>query len=240
MATSNQHGLIKAIGALKCSTKVVLTIVNGDNKEPAIVSVFNIVLLAHKFANSFWSSAILIAVSASSPRSDHVAFCLHALFKRLAKARTWTVALKTLTIVHRALRADPSCQRELINLRDRGLIPSLAHFRDDSSPQAWNYSVWVRTYALYLEERLECFHILKYDVDRDQSRNRRLDIPHLPEQLPVLQELLHRLLTCKPEGAALYNHLIHYVLSTTADESVKLYIAITVGILNLVDKVSSS
>lgn len=34
---------------------------------------------------------------------------------------------------------------------------------------AWDYSAWVRTYALYLEERLECFRVLKYDVETDRS-----------------------------------------------------------------------
>jgi hypothetical protein len=32
---------------------------------------------------------------------------------------------------------------------------------------AWDYSAWVRIYALYLEERLECFRVLKYDVETD-------------------------------------------------------------------------
>ncbi|MBA0871890.1 hypothetical protein Goshw_001641, partial [Gossypium schwendimanii] len=50
-------------------------------------------------------------------------------------------------------------------------------------------------------------------------RNRRLNTPDLLDQLPVLQELLHHLLNCKIAG-----------------ESVKLYIAITDGILNLIDK----
>ncbi|KAK8356910.1 hypothetical protein V6Z12_A05G385600 [Gossypium hirsutum] len=94
----------------------------------------------------------------------------------------------------------------------RGLLLNLTHLRDDSSPETWNYSVWIRGYALYLEERAECFNALKYDVDKDQSRNRRLNTPDLLDQLPVLQELLHHLLNCK------------------------LYVAITDGILNLIDK----
>lgn len=32
---------------------------------------------------------------------------------------------------------------------------------------AWVYSAWVRFYALFLEERLECFRVLKYDVEID-------------------------------------------------------------------------
>jgi hypothetical protein len=34
---------------------------------------------------------------------------------------------------------------------------------------AWDYSGWVRTYALFLEERLECFRVLKYDIETDRS-----------------------------------------------------------------------
>lgn len=35
--------------------------------------------------------------------------------------------------------------------------------------EAWGYSTWVRLYASYLEERLECFRVLKYDVQKDHS-----------------------------------------------------------------------
>lgn len=34
---------------------------------------------------------------------------------------------------------------------------------------AWDYSAWVRVYALFLEERLECFRVLKYDVEAERS-----------------------------------------------------------------------
>ncbi|CAN0838229.1 Putative clathrin assembly protein At5g35200 [Linum grandiflorum] len=32
-----------------------------------------------------------------------------------------------------------------------------------------DYSVWIRAYALYLEERLECYRVMKYDINRDPS-----------------------------------------------------------------------
>lgn len=35
---------------------------------------------------------------------------------------------------------------------------------------AWDCSAWVRTYALYLEERLECFRVLRYDIESDRLR----------------------------------------------------------------------
>jgi hypothetical protein len=33
---------------------------------------------------------------------------------------------------------------------------------------AWDYSAWVRLYALFLEERLECYHVLKYGIEMER------------------------------------------------------------------------
>ena len=33
---------------------------------------------------------------------------------------------------------------------------------------AWDCSTWVRTYGLFLEERLECFRVLKYDIEAER------------------------------------------------------------------------
>lgn len=41
---------------------------------------------------------------------------------------------------------------------------------------AWDYSIWVRTYALFLEERLECIRVLKYDVETEYSVHLSLSI----------------------------------------------------------------
>jgi hypothetical protein len=86
------------------------------------------------------------------------------------------VALKAMIVIHRTLReGDPTFREELINYsRNRGHILNLSNFKDDSSPNAWDYSAWVRTYALYLEERLECFRVLRYDVESERAAVRHL------------------------------------------------------------------
>ncbi|KAK3221615.1 hypothetical protein Dsin_008640 [Dipteronia sinensis] len=262
MAAGNpQQSLRKALGVLKDSTKVGLVNLNSDNKwlDIAIVKATNHdeVLPKEKHIKT-----ILDAVSASKPRAD-VAYCIQGLAKRLAKTRNWTVALKTLIVIHRASReVGPTFCQELINYsHGRALMLNLSHFRDDSSPVAWDYSAWVRTYALYLEERVECYRILKYDIietmcwvcssifnfltssvcyvtswQQTALKDKRLDIPDFLEHLPPLQQLLFRLLGCKPEGAASSNSLISHALSIVVGESVNLYVAITDGILILVEK----
>ncbi|KAI3858115.1 hypothetical protein MKW98_029589 [Papaver atlanticum] len=236
MAGSSSTQFRKALGALKDSTKVGLAKVNSGYKEldVAIVKATNHV---ERVAKEKHVRFIFEAISSSRPRAD-VLYCIHALSKRLAKTHTWVVALKTLFVIHRALReVDSSFREELISYRrTRGQMLNLSHFKDDSTPQAWDYSSWVRIYALYLEERLECYRVLNYDVETDRPRTKELDTADLIEQLPALQQLLFRLLACLPEGAATYNIVIQNALSLVAIESIRLYAAINDGILNLVDK----
>lgn len=237
---ASQQSLRKALGAIKDSTKVGLAKVNSTYKELdiAVVKATNHVECPPKEKHV---RMIFLATSASRPRAD-VAYCIHALARRIAKTHNWTVALKSMMVIHRTLReGDPTFREELINYgRNRGHILNLSNFKDDSSPHAWDYSAWVRTYALFLEERLECFRVLKYDVESERpaghSRTRELDTVELLEHLPALQQLLYRLMGCQPEGAAISNYVIQAALGLVLKESFKLYRAINDGIINLVDK----
>lgn len=233
---ASNNSLRKALGSIKDTTTISLAKVNSDYSEldVAIVKATNHV---ERPAKEKHIRAIFAAVSATRPRAD-VAYCIHALARRLSKTRNWAVALKTLILIHRALReVDPTFQEELISYeRRKSHMLNMAHFKDDSSANAWDYSAWVRSYALYLEERLECFRTLKYDIVREPSRTKDLDTVDLLEHLPALQQLLHRVLGCQPEGASVHNFVIQLALSMVASESMKIYWAIADGTVNLVDK----
>ncbi|KAI3811213.1 hypothetical protein L1987_20932 [Smallanthus sonchifolius] len=231
-----QSSLRKALGAIKDSTTVNIAKVSSDYKELDI-NIVKATNHVERPAKEKHVRAIFAAISATRPRAD-VAYCIHALARRLSKTHNWAVALKTLIVIHRALReVDPTFQEELLNYgRSRNHVLNLSYFKDDSSPNAWDYSGWVRTYALYLEERLECFRVLKYDVETDRPRTKDLDTPELLEQLPALQQLLFRVLGCQPQGAAVHNFVIQLALSMVASESMKIYQAISDGSVNLVDK----
>uniref|UniRef100_A0ACD5Z9Z0 Uncharacterized protein n=2 Tax=Avena sativa TaxID=4498 RepID=A0ACD5Z9Z0_AVESA len=224
------------VGALKDSTTVGIAKVNSDYKrlDIAIVKATNHV---ERPSKEKYIRVIFQHLSAGRARAD-VAYCIRALARRLSKTRNWAVALKTLIVIHRALReADPSFREELISYgRSSGHMLHMSYFKDDSSSEAWDHSAWVRNYALFLEERLESYRVLNYDVEVDPLRTRDLDTAGLLEQLPALEQLLFRLLGCQPHGSSSYNTIIQHALSMVALESVRIHTAINDGILNLVDK----
>ncbi|XP_020195952.1 putative clathrin assembly protein At5g57200 [Aegilops tauschii subsp. strangulata] len=236
----------KAYGALKDSTKVGLANFNSEYKDLdiAIVKATNHVECPPKERHF---RRIMFANSANRPRAD-VAYSICTLARRLSKTKNWIVALKTLIVIHRLLReGDGSFKDDFLSYSYRGNILQLPNFRDDSSPLAWDSSAWVRLYAFYLHERVECFRVLKYDVEADRlvklpqasgkahSRTRTLPCEDLLDQLPALQKLLLRLISCQPEGTACTNHLIQYALALVLKESFKIYCSINDGIINLVD-----
>ncbi|XP_037459803.1 putative clathrin assembly protein At5g57200 isoform X1 [Triticum dicoccoides] len=236
----------KAYGALKDSTKVGLANFNSEYKDLdiAIVKATNHMECPPKERHF---RRIMFANSANRPRAD-VAYSICTLARRLSKTKNWIVALKTLIVIHRLLReGDGSFKDDFLSYSYRGNILQLPNFRDDSSPLAWDSSAWVRLYAFYLHERVECFGVLKYDVEADRlvklpqasgkahSRTRTLPCEDLLDQLPALQKLLQRLISCQPEGTACTNHLVQYALALVLKESFKIYCSINDGIINLVD-----
>eukprot|EP00252_Welwitschia_mirabilis_P008150 TRINITY_DN1986_c0_g1_i1.p1 TRINITY_DN1986_c0_g1~~TRINITY_DN1986_c0_g1_i1.p1 ORF type:complete len:621 (-),score=124.48 TRINITY_DN1986_c0_g1_i1:317-2179(-) len=88
----------------------------------------------------------------------YVNACVSGIAKRLGKTHNWIVALKSIGLIHRLLRdGDPSFEYEVNYATRRGArLLNLSDFRDDSYSNAWDYSSFVRAYALYLDERLDC------------------------------------------------------------------------------------
>ncbi|KAG2439730.1 hypothetical protein HYH02_010608 [Chlamydomonas schloesseri] len=187
-----------------------------------------------------------IACSGSSPRQT-VNYVIHGLAKRLEEnPKAWLVTLKTLIVFHRLMReTDPTFQEELLRYAERTghhRMLRLESFADHTTKETWDYSAWIRVYSLYLDERLAVFRAMKFDPEQDQglenreSKLKACATPELLEQLPCVQRLLSRLVSCVPEGAAQSNEVCLLACALVLKEVRGVYKVVCEGVLNLVDK----
>ncbi|KAE8665356.1 putative clathrin assembly protein [Hibiscus syriacus] len=233
---SKQSRLRKALGAIKDTTTVSLAKVHSEYKELDIAMV-KATDHYERPAKEKYVKAILAAVSATRPRAD-VAYCIYALARRLSRTRNWVVALKTLIVIHRALReVDPTFHEEFINYgRSRRHMLNLSHFKDDSNLKIYlNYLL--HNMGLFCLGSQLCL-VLGGQVGMfpHLERTKGLDTAEALEQLTALQQLLFRVLGCQPIGAAAHNLVIQLALSLVALESVNIYRALSDGTINLMDK----
>ncbi|KAK6151715.1 hypothetical protein DH2020_014350 [Rehmannia glutinosa] len=244
----SQNSLRKTLGALKDTTTVSLAKINSDYKlslllyrPPGLELMLRIAYMPLlEDCRRLIIGRIFCFINDSNIQMAFIVAVEYAMDA--------LVALKTLIVIHRALReVDPTFQEEIINYgRSRSHMLNLAHFKDDSSPNvllvldpsslvsmemaAISLAGWARLQFASLNRNvvfkllLRCKDSgldfwLKVTSLAPTKRTKDLDTPELLEHLPALQQLLYRVLGCQ-----------------VASESIKIYNAISDGTVNLVDK----
>ncbi|KAE8817840.1 putative clathrin assembly protein [Hordeum vulgare] len=102
-----------------------------EQEEQDLSSVENAMVLSMCFI----FSDIFMHLNSGRARAN-VAYCIRALARCLSKMCNLAVALKTLIMIHRALReVDPSFREKLISYgTSSGEMLHMSYFKDDSSP----------------------------------------------------------------------------------------------------------
>ncbi|XP_062106025.1 clathrin coat assembly protein AP180-like [Humulus lupulus] len=180
----------------------------------------------------------------------YAAACAHAIAKRVGRTRNWIVALKSLMLVFRIFQhGDPHFPKEVFNAMKNGAkILNLSNFRDDSNSSPWDYTAFVRTFALYLDERLACFLSGKlhqcWDLSNGSSHgSRRGKVEPIRDMTPATlidrisnwQKLLDRVIATKPTGDARTNRLVQSSLHAIVQESFDIYRDMSDGLALLLD-----
>ncbi|XAR66874.1 hypothetical protein NMG60_11013242 [Bertholletia excelsa] len=162
----------KAIGAVKDQTSISIAKVAGNVAPDLEVLVVKATTHDDEPADEKYVREILHLTSYSK---GYVNAFVFAISKRLSKTRDWIVALKSLMLIHRLLvDGDPVLGQEITYASRKGTrVLNMSDFRDEAHSNSWDHSGFVRTYALYLDQKLEFMvyeRKLNLSLD-DQRRN---------------------------------------------------------------------
>lgn len=155
----------KAIGAVKDQTSIGIAKVASNMAPELEVAIVKATSHDDDPASEKYIREILHLTSFSR---GNVSACVVAVSRRLGKTHDWIVAVKCLMLIHRLLNdGNPIFQQEIMYATRRGTkLLNLSGFRDEAHSNTWDQSAFVRTYALYLDQRLE---MMAYE--RKQSGN---------------------------------------------------------------------
>ncbi|CAI9096644.1 OLC1v1032837C1 [Oldenlandia corymbosa var. corymbosa] len=144
----------KAIGAVKDQTSIGIAKVASNMAPELEVAIVKATSHDDDPAGEKYIREILHLTSMSR---GYVNACVSAVSKRLGKTRDWIVALKCLMLIHRLLNeGDVIFQQEIMYATRRGTrLLNMSDFRDEAHSSSWDHSAFVRTYAFYLDQRLE-------------------------------------------------------------------------------------
>ncbi|MED6161295.1 hypothetical protein PIB30_059394 [Stylosanthes scabra] len=247
--------LRNAIGAVKDQTSISLAkVTNAANLEVIILKA-----TTHD-KNPIEERYINEIVQLVSSNKLYAAACAQAIGKRIGKTRNWIVALKSLMIVLRIFQdGDLYFPKEIFHAMKQGArILNLSNFHDDSNSSPWDYTAFVRTFALYLDERLDCFLPGKLQrrytyyqnntkaYEKNQMNNKISGdqvVVGIKDMKPTMvldrignwQKLLDRAIGTRPTGSARGNRLVQITLSAVVQESFDLYKDISDGLSVVLD-----
>ncbi|KAL2537072.1 putative clathrin assembly protein [Forsythia ovata] len=186
----------------------------------------------------------------------YVGACVSTISRRLSKTKNWVVALKALMLIQRLLtEGDPAFAQEIFFTTRCGTrLLNMSDFRDSSQSNSWDYSAFIRTYALYLDEHLEFKmqgkrgkHVAFAYKDEEKEVARKakgvgatpvheMKNDRIFSRIHHLMQLLERFLACRPAGVAKYNRVVTIALYPIVKESFQLYYDITEIIGILIDR----
>ncbi|GMJ05565.1 Phosphatidylinositol binding clathrin assembly protein 5a [Hibiscus trionum] len=247
--------LKRAIGRVKDQTSIGLAKVGGSTSLSDLeVAIVKATRHEEYPADERHVREILSLTSCSRA---YVSACVNIISRRLNKTKNWTVALKTLVLIHRLLtEGDPAYEHEIFFSTRRGTrILNMSDFRDSSRSNSWDFSAFVRTYALYLDETLEFKmqgknskrEMYKYDEEFEEEFNDKaivvratpvheMKTEQLFHRMHQLQQIVERFLACRPTGEAKCNRVVTVALYPVLKESFQVYYDMTETMGALIDR----
>ncbi|KAF2305680.1 hypothetical protein GH714_007559 [Hevea brasiliensis] len=188
----------------------------------------------------------IFSISSSSFHSFSLSFS-----RRFGRTHCWKVALKCLLLLHRLLRSLPDyCpfRAELLYARSNGLLSLYpCHFRDHSSSNPEDYTMFIRSYAQLLHEALDCFsfdgkvteeEVVEEEKDKELPKNlkeKMKEADRILEVLQQLQSLIDRVMDCRPTEAAAKSFIVQSAMKYIIRDSFICYTSFRKEIVLVMD-----
>ncbi|KAG0469499.1 hypothetical protein HPP92_015536 [Vanilla planifolia] len=228
--------LRRAICAIKDQTSLGLARVSGSS----VVAIAVVRATSHdEHPADEGCIAEILLLACSSP--EHSAAVTSVLSRRLSRTRNWVVAVKSLCFVSRAISECAShFLLEALSASNAGdgedRLLDLSSFRDESGISSpWDFTAFVRTFALYLDSRLNV--VYAGDLQRRSHRRYISDLKPsaLLDRIRQWRFLLDRAMGTRPTGSARSHHLVRTAFASVVCESFDLYRDISDALSLLLD-----
>ncbi|KAL8126017.1 putative clathrin assembly protein At4g32285 [Apium graveolens] len=159
----------KAIGAVKDQTSIGIAKVVGNVAPDLEVLIVKATSHDDEPADDKYTRDIVNLMSCSK---GYVNACVFAISKRLSKTRDWIVAVKALMLVHKLLVVGtPLFGEELIHASRKGTrVLNMSDFRDEAHSYSWDHVGFVKSYALYLDQKID-FSIYERSLSGVDDKN---------------------------------------------------------------------
>ncbi|KAE8654908.1 AP180 protein [Hibiscus syriacus] len=232
--------LKRAIGAVKDHTSISLPKVVNTNSATLEVAALKATTHNQSPIHERHVDEILKTVSSNRTFAGIAA---RSITKRLGKTKSWVVALKCLMLVLRVFQdGDPFFPKEVLHALNR---KANILNRDESSSSPCDYAAFVKSFAAYLEELLDCFltgklqrrfTFMEKQISHPRSRRvyqqtvRHMKPPMLLDRISYWQRLLEKAIAAKPTGSAKTNRLVLVSFYAVVRESFDLYRDISNGL----------
>ncbi|XP_030544359.1 clathrin coat assembly protein AP180-like [Rhodamnia argentea] len=237
--------LKKAIGAVKDQTCKSLAKVSNTNATTLEIAVLKATLHDEVLMEELYMDEILQLVASNKV---YAATCSPSASARPGTG-SWRSSLMLVLWIFQD--GDPYFPREVLHtMKHGGKILNLSSFREHSNLSPWDHTTYIWIFALYVDERLDCFLMGKLQRrvanrrrENEQLVNRRATEPIIRSMKPGMlldrishwQRLLERAIATRPTGLAEGNNLVQISLHAIVRESFDLYRDVSDGLALLLD-----
>eukprot|EP01129_Flabellula_baltica_P008620 TRINITY_DN3444_c0_g1_i2.p2 TRINITY_DN3444_c0_g1~~TRINITY_DN3444_c0_g1_i2.p2 ORF type:complete len:321 (-),score=79.23 TRINITY_DN3444_c0_g1_i2:1071-2033(-) len=162
---------------------------------------------------------------------------LRGLVARFNK-KNWSVVLKSLVIIHKCFEEG---DESFINrLKGKGSSIFDLQFFLSSAPQTHTLTVFIKKYAIYLEEVVSVFNVLGYEFTKEKSAAvKDLSDEDFLEVIPKLQSQINALCNCRLKLRVSNYPLLSYTYRQLLKDSFVLYTMLVDALQNIEERFAS-